>query len=264
MPWTDVLLVDDNLEPIAEDVLDGIEHTIGCRLPADYRAFMTTFGIGTYSGLIDFWDPKDIPARTRQLRRIWAEHWWWAEHSDFFGLESADVATQSIALATTIDGDEIVLCPPAQNNLLVLPRHDDVIYKMPSGFADPLVWEGASPENAPETHHIRYFEPVRGRGHVELFTQRTDLTMDSVYRRILPRLSQGAEPVPKIDDDGGILALFKGERAKVSLHMAGGDDRRIGVRIDYRAAQPDAVETVVQDLVSIGFKEIGRYAPTSG
>jgi hypothetical protein len=52
VPWKDVLLTDDNLDLIAEEVLDGIEHTMGCRLPTDYRAVMTTFGVGTYCDFI--------------------------------------------------------------------------------------------------------------------------------------------------------------------------------------------------------------------
>ena len=79
MPWQDVLLIDDNLDLVAAEVLDGVEHTIGCRLPADYRAVMTTFGVGTYCGLINFLHPDQIPVQTRRSREIWAEH------SEFFG-----------------------------------------------------------------------------------------------------------------------------------------------------------------------------------
>lgn len=279
MPWTDVLLVDDNLDVIAEEVLDGVEHTLGCRLPTDYRAVMTTFGVGTYSGLINFFHPNDIPMQTKRSREIWTQH------SDFFWPQSdsvlpMDLALQSVVLSTTLDGDEIVFCPPAQgrpiaiglsywrsvtaNGLFVLPRHDEVIYTMPCGFDDPLVWDGAPAGNEPETRHFRYFVPWRGRGHVELFTQRTDLTIDSVYHRVLLHLSQAAASIPRIEDDGGMVVFFRNEKSTVYLHTTGGDDRRIGVRIEYNVAQADAVETLIEELVSIGFKEIGRFTPTSG
>src|SRR5262245_4278520 len=101
MPWTDVLLVDDNLEVIAEDVLDGVEHTLGCKLPTDYRAVMTTFGVGTYSGFINFFHPNDIATQTSRSRENWEQH------CDFFWPQSdsvlpRDLALQSIVLSVTL------------------------------------------------------------------------------------------------------------------------------------------------------------------
>jgi hypothetical protein len=138
VPWQNVLLIDDNLDLVAAEALDGIEHTIGCRLPTDYRAVMTTFGVGTYCGFINFSHPDQIPVQTKRSREIWAEH------SEFFWPQSdlvlpIDRALESFVLATTLDGDEIVFCPPAQDRLFVLPRHDEIIYTMPLGFSDPLV-----------------------------------------------------------------------------------------------------------------------------
>jgi hypothetical protein len=259
VPWTDVLLVDDNLDLIAPEVLDGVERTMGCSLPADYRAIMGTFGVGTYCGFIYFWHPSEIPQRTEYSRRIWIEHsqFFWPQSDSVLSL---DLALQSFVLAITLDGDEIIFCPPAQNSLFVLPRHEEVIRRMPSGLSDPPVWEGGEPE----TSHLRYFEPDKCRGHVELFTARTDLIIDSVYQQILSRLSPHAEPVPKIDGDLFKVALFKSERSIVQLTTAGGDDRRIGVRIDYNLGQTSAVEALLSDLISMGFREIGRSPSTSG
>jgi hypothetical protein len=261
LPWTDVLLIDDNLDLIAPDVLDGVERTMGRSLPADYRAIMGTFGVGTYCGFIYFWHPSEIPRRTEYSRRIWVEysHFFWPQSDSVLPL---DLALQSFVLAITLDGDEIIFCPPAQNNLFVLPRHEEVIRRMPSGLSDPLVWEGGEPD--PETNRLRYFEPAKCRGHVELFTSRTDLTIDSIYQQILPRLSPHAEPVPKIDGESYRIALFKSERSIVQLTTAGGTDRRIGIRIDYNLGQASAVEALVAELISTGFREIGRSPSTSG
>jgi hypothetical protein len=261
VPWTDVLLIDDNLDLIAPEELDAVERTIGCSLPADYRAIMGTFGVGTYSGFVYFWHPSEIPQRAEYSRRIWTEHshFFWPQSDSVLPL---DLALQSFVLAITLDGDEIIFCPPAQNNLFVLPRHEEVIRRMPSGLSDPLVWEGSEPD--PETNRLRYFEPAKCRGHVELFTARTDLTIDSVYQQILPRLSPHAEPVPKIDGESYRIALFKSERSIVQLTTAGGTDRRIRVRIEYNLGQTSAVEALIVDLISTGFRETGRSPPTSG
>jgi len=261
VPWTDVLLIDDNLDLIAPEVLDGVERAISCSLPADYRAIMGSFGVGTYSGFIYFWHPSEIPQRTEYSRRIWSEHshFFWPQSDSVLSL---DLARQSFVLAITLDGDEIVFCPPAHNSLFVLPRHEEVIRRMPSGLSDPLVWEGGEP--GPETNGPRYFEPAKGRGHVELFTARTDLTIDTVYQQILPRLSPQAEPVPRIDGESYRIALFKSERSIVQMTTAGGEDRRIGVRIDYNLGQASAVEALVAELISTGFSEIGRSPSTSG
>jgi|SRR5215211_832480 len=257
VPWKDVLLIDDNLDLVAEEVLDNVEHTMGCRLPTDYRAVMTTFGVGTYCDFVCFTHPDEIPARTKQSREIWAKN------SDFFWPQSnfvlsIDLAMQSLVLATTADGDEIIFCPPAQGRLFVLPRHEEIICTMPLGLGDPLVWEAAS-GSAPETHHFRYFEPSRGRGHVELITARTDLTIDSLYQRILPRLAPGAESVPTIEGDGLLVAFFQSERSRVQLTAGGANDRRIRARISYNLGQTIAVGALIEDLVSTGFREIGRF-----
>jgi len=259
MPWTDVLLIDDDLDLIAPDVLDGVERLIVCGLPADYRAIMGTFGVGTYCGFISFLHPSEIPQQTESLRRIWAENseFFWPQSDPVLSL---DLALQSFVLATTIDGDEIIFCPPAQSNLFVLPRHEDAIRRMPFGLSDPFVWEGGKPDA--ETNHLRYFVPAKRRGYrrayVELVTARTDLTIDSVHQQILPRLSPHAEPVPKIDGDRYRIALFKDERSIVQLTTGSGDDRRVHVRIDYNLGQASAVETVISDLISMGFRDTGR------
>jgi hypothetical protein len=62
---------------------------------------------------------------------------------------------------------------------------------------------------------FRYFEPWRGRGHVELSTARTDLTLQSVHRQMLPRLSPDGVSVPRIEGKAYMLAFFKRERSRV-------------------------------------------------
>lgn len=259
MPWKDVLLIDDNLDLVATDVLDAVEHTIGCKLPTDYRDIMTTFGVGIYCGFISFFHPNEIPAQTKRAREIWAEysHFFWPQ-SDF--RLSLDQVLQSFVLTVSIDGDEIIFCPPVQSNLFVLPRHDDLIYRMPSGLRDPLDWQARA---GLETIPFRYFGPSRGRSVVELFTARTDLRMGSIYRLMLPRLSPDAVLVPKIERDGFMVAFFKSERSTVQLTTGSPDDRRIRVRIEYNLAQPSAVDALIHKLISIGFSEIGRFPSTA-
>jgi hypothetical protein len=75
---------------------------------------------------------------------------------------------------------------------------------------------------------------------------------------MLPRLSPGGVSVPKIEDKAFMLAFFKSERSRVQLTTGGGQDRRIRVRIDYNLRQAYAVEAVIEELVSIGFRETWR------
>jgi hypothetical protein len=255
VPWKDVLLIDDNLELVPAEVLDSVERTISCKLPTDYRAVMTTFGVGTYCGVISFFHPNEIPVQTKRSREIWAEysHFFWPQ-SDF--RLPLDQALLSFVLAVSIDGDEIIFFPPVQSNLFVLPRHDDLIYRMPSGLRDPLDWQARA---GLETIPFRYFEPSKGRGVVELHTGRTDLSMDSIYRLMLPRLSPDAVSVPKIERDGFMVAFFKSERSAVQLTTGSPDDRRIRVRIEYNPAHASAVDALIHELIYIGFSEIGRF-----
>jgi hypothetical protein len=87
--------------------------------------------------------------------------------------------------------------------------------------------------------------------------------MDSVYRQILPRLSRDAASVPKIEHDAFMVAFFKSERSTVQLTTGGADDRRIRVRIEYNLGQASAVEALIEELISIGFREIGRFPSTT-
>lgn len=56
-----------------DDDLDRIEQTFACRLPADYRLFMTTFGPGNLNGYLDILTPERVIAETVEMRAIYAE-----------------------------------------------------------------------------------------------------------------------------------------------------------------------------------------------
>jgi hypothetical protein len=258
VPWRDVLIIDD-LERVRAEELDAIEQTIECKLPADYRAIMTTFGVGTYCGFVYFWHPGEIPRQTQVYREIWARYseFFWPQSDRILAL---DQALRSFVLAITIDGDEIIFCPPPRDSFYVLPRHDQVVYTMPQGLSDPLVWEGGAGAGV-RIPALPYFESHRGRGHVELSTHRTDLTIDSVYDLIVPHLSHGQGSIPRDAGAHSMVALFKDERAIVSLVAGGGDDRRVRVRIDFNLTQTTAVDALISHLIALGFRELGRSQP---
>jgi hypothetical protein len=56
-----------------------------------------------------------------------------------------------------------------------------------------------------------------------------------------------------------MVAFFESERSRVQLTTGGANDRRIRVRIDYNLGQTIAVGALIEELVTTGFREIGRF-----
>ena len=86
-------------------------------LPKSYRAFLQTFGTGTYNGVICVNAPDDV------VLKEFAEH-------EFWELEGAPITQeqigQCIALANSIDGDFLAIHADV-DGLILLPRHSDKI-----------------------------------------------------------------------------------------------------------------------------------------
>jgi hypothetical protein len=101
-----------------------------------------------------------------------------------------------------------------------------------------------------------------------------------VAARVLVYLSRDAVAAPKIEDDTGVVAFFKSERSIVRLRTVGdgavtevfttdgsrrrllaSDTSRMGMRIEYNVRRTEAVDALISQLLSLGFREIDRFPP---
>lgn len=67
-----------------DDDLGRIEQTFDCRLPADYRTFMKTFGPGNLNGYLDILSPDRVIAETVEMRDIYKDEGGDAPYYVFF------------------------------------------------------------------------------------------------------------------------------------------------------------------------------------
>jgi hypothetical protein len=58
---------------VTDDDLDRLEQTFDCRLPADYRLFMKTFGPGNLNGYLAILSPDRVIDETSEMRAIYKE-----------------------------------------------------------------------------------------------------------------------------------------------------------------------------------------------
>lgn len=76
---------------------------------------------------------------------------------------SKQKAVESIKIADTIDGDVMIFHPSNSAELFILPRHDDMLYRIGNTLYEALDWlsvyRGSDTGSVGETHERRYFVP---------------------------------------------------------------------------------------------------------
>ena len=175
--FRDIYFASDKLDPVPSGEVAAFEgwlrERFGLPLPPGYREYVTRLGVGTYCDLIQVHPPADVMGEFEPIGKLWGTHFFWEAGR---GVLSEDQVERSFAVATSVDGDEIVCCPGRPGELFVLPRHDDHIYRMPAGLLDPLAWDGFSSVARREPPPFLYFEPDRDLPGVAVFVARSPAT----------------------------------------------------------------------------------------
>lgn len=251
-------LVSEKLSPASNAELDSLETWLEAPLPRGYRAFMATFGAGNYCGFINLLSPDDIRRSCEQrraiLRQYYAEFW-----SKSVPELPVDQAVQGVLFACTDDGDEVYYYPQQGRSLFAMPRHDEVIYRLPSGFDDPLDWHSPVREQTYVFQPpFRYFFPESNEYRsVELFT-RGSFNIHDICRLIEQRWA--GQETRSIWGDFHVHLFLRALQGRIQLSQSEGDSR-VGIQIQYDRHCSEKTESLVADLTAMGFYETGRYPP---
>jgi hypothetical protein len=252
--FEDVYLVDTQLSLINPTAILDAENKLSVTLPRGYHSFLTTLGHGTFCDQVYVFLPSEIEEKTMELRKTLRDYFFWDRGINVLGKSQIE---QSLLIARSLDGDELIYHPDSEHGVYVLPRHDDNIYWLSPDFDDPVEWHADSGSPMPEPP-FRYFEPAQARTWIELFTTRTDHQMADVATAINESLISDSE-MRSIIEDSYQLHFHQAVGSRVQLSTSYGDDR-IRIRIDYNPKHEKAIAACIVQLESDGFYQTGRHA----
>ncbi len=134
----DIRVIKGKVRPINESAVAEAEAALGCSFPAGYREYITKFGERVQGGtFVRVYPPARIVRELPQFRQRWSEYWFWEKGR---AISSKEQVLESIIIADTMNGDEIIFHPNRPDRLLVLPRGGDLIYEAGSNLLDTLEW----------------------------------------------------------------------------------------------------------------------------
>ncbi|MGD9646572.1 MAG: hypothetical protein AB7U73_12730 [Pirellulales bacterium] len=120
--------------------VDLVEQILAARFPAGYREFIARFGAGVLAGCLRIYAPRQAlrassdfqePDRRPGARRFWQQGG---------AILTTVHGSQTIVLARTLAGSELVFERPSPNRIYALPGNQDLIYLAGDGFLPALQW----------------------------------------------------------------------------------------------------------------------------
>jgi hypothetical protein len=117
--------------------VSAAEASLGTRFPAGFRAWMTTLGCGILSELVRVYGVPRLLEMIVETQARWREYYFWDSSRD---LLPKQVVLESIIVADTLDGDEVIFHPSNPDALYLLPRHTERICWIGARFEDALEW----------------------------------------------------------------------------------------------------------------------------
>lgn len=155
--WTPEL----KLTLASSDEVDALQAELGVVFPEGYREFVTTLGLDEYCNFIRIDMPSRILSEYEDYQKSLDEYWFWdlGKH-----VLSQERAMESIKMGDTDLGDVIIFHPENNNELFLLPRHDDMLHNIGTNLYEAIDWLCISRHNphsgsVGETHKQRYFIP---------------------------------------------------------------------------------------------------------
>jgi hypothetical protein len=139
MKFDDIYPVSHKRTDVTKDEIVALEQQLKVNLPQDFWGFMQRFGPGEFCGSLAFFGPRQFLEHQELCKNIWNEYFFW----DAATLSKEEVL-QSISVATSIDGDEIVYKSAKKTGYYVLLRHADEIQKIGNTISEALNWFSSS------------------------------------------------------------------------------------------------------------------------
>ncbi len=135
----DIYVVSDRLTQATDEDVTAAETVLGTHFPATYREYVTTLGVGYCNGFARVYLPAEIVSEKAEFQQEWAL-FAPSRYQTGFDLLPLHRMLESIILATTVDGDEVVFHPDTPDDLYVLPRQDWHIYRIGRTLDEALTW----------------------------------------------------------------------------------------------------------------------------
>ena len=133
---------------------DNVAARLGLTFPDGYAEYVTELGEGLLSGYLRIWSPRKVEAELAGASSASSPK----ISSGIRTVPSLRAAGETVMLGDTMDGDDLVFHPERPDDLFVLPRHDDQVYRVGPGLDAAIDWlcdSGVLTRPMP----FRYFEP---------------------------------------------------------------------------------------------------------
>jgi hypothetical protein len=140
--------------------IDALEAKLGVAFPDGYREYVTTLGEGVLGGIfVRVYPPWRIAKELARWRKRIRKYWFWDQGS---AILTKQRALESIVIADTVNGDEMLFHPEERGRLLVLPRYSEEIFVAGSNLLDAVEWLCSSGKLT-RRYKERKFEPFDTR-----------------------------------------------------------------------------------------------------
>ncbi len=120
--------------------VDLVEQILGTRFPTGYREFISRFGGGVLAGFLRIYPPRQVlyaSTGVEELRHRIDEHWFWQAGA---GILAKTRGVETILIADTKSGAELIFHLSTPDRIYALPRHDAMVYVAGDGFLSALEW----------------------------------------------------------------------------------------------------------------------------
>jgi hypothetical protein len=246
MTFNDVYLVNDELQLLTDAEVDEALEFLD-PLPPGYREYLTTLGRGEYCDFLCVWTPSQIRESLAEERSYFSEH---------FPVEFAKYPypdrdySACVPIASTKDGDYIVVWPDAPYELIGLPRQDIECYRLPLGFADLLNWELyiGQPRDYVFQPPFRFFEPSR----VDFVWYELDGTKQLTLARVTDALTNelASEELRRIDDEGIVILFPRAIHGRIQI--VGDMNCGVSIQIHGASKRREKMTSIVAKLQQMG------------
>jgi len=141
MEFEEIEIVGEPVARATDAEVDELESALGCRLPSEYREYVTRLGEGRLAGgYIRVYPPWRI-LRGANHHEEWrarvSEHWFWDDGREVLTKERG---LECVLVADTAFGDELVFHPSAPDDLFALPAEEETIYRLGPGLLAAVGW----------------------------------------------------------------------------------------------------------------------------
>jgi hypothetical protein len=244
----DIYIVNPTLKTATSAAVEAAERKLKAKFPTGYAEFVTQFGEGLYCTYMRVYPPGRIVKENPEFQQRIREYYFWDKGAKVLAKERA---LESIRIADTLDGDELIFHPTRPDELFVLPRHADKVFAAGRTFDEALEWLCRFGKVGKD----RYFDSSVGCKSIEIAMGEKRPPLKKL-RDTLLALKLHA----KVAQASDLLQIFMPDLAgEVAI---GGPAGEYAVSINTgRSAKRDAVKRVIDALAGMGMYEQGKEPP---